>query len=260
MPEQDIRSASDQSAAKNWLVAIALLLIVAVAAWLLTAYTNVPFLAAWLVIAVIGWILYRIGHAHILGIILWVVAATLLSAWFWIPDMSSIMARVLFWSLPLLLFLSAVIVFMVFSLTRRRHYIGNCAGCVIAVFSVVNMAMVYGTIQHQRRGVESVQETRQLVLELHRLSAEIEAIRARLGRLPKDEAELVALRKKPMPEYHPGFRISYDRPGSDDYRRRGDYHLQCGASHFWGTHWDLFPWIFHFYGPDAEQRLYIESF
>ena len=60
-------------------------------------------------------------------------------------------------------------------------------------------------------------ETRQQIVK------DVEAIRLKLGRAPKDEAELVSLMGKPMPMVHEEskdkiFRINYYQTGEHDYR------------------------------------------
>jgi hypothetical protein len=115
---------------------------------------------------------------------------------------------------------------------------------VIAGMSAYNM-------QCCREGPEAIQETRQLIVKLHRLSAEIEAIRAKTGRLPKDETELVALRGKLLPPCSDNYPPSYYR---DD---RGGYSLNGYVTYFWGRGWGC---VFCYYGSDAAQRLHVESF
>lgn len=241
------------------------LAVVGVAIWLLVAYGHSPILAAWVVIAGVGWILCQYGKASVFAVILlWITAATMLALglcrpislgqpWLGIGQFLG--------TAGFLLFLAAGLLFLIASLKDRKRCAGNCAGFMLVFFSVVIAAASAYNVHCHRDGIETVQETRQMLLTLHRLTMEIEAIHARTGRYPANEAELVALRGKPMPQYHCIFRISYDRPGADDYRNRGAYHLQCGATHFWADHWDtIFPWIFHFYGPDAVQRVYVETF
>ena len=240
------------------------LVVVGVVAWLVTVHSRVPTLAAWLAVVAVGWILYRFDWANRLGAVLlcisaaiilglWLAASTPLEQqWVQIAQFVGTGASLLFFATGILFFIASIKV--------PKRCAGNCAGFMIVFFSVVIPAVSAYTIQSRRKTPEAVQETRQMLLTLHRLTAEIEAIHAKTGRYPANEAELVALRGKPMPQYHRTFRISYDRPGTDSYRKRGEYHLECSASRFWGKHWDLFGWIFHFYGPDATQRVYVETF
>jgi hypothetical protein len=125
---------------------------------------------------------------------------------------------------------------------------------MIVFFSVLVTAMSAHAIHSRREMAGAVQETRQLLLTLHRLSAEIEAIRAKTGRLPKDEAELVTLRGKPMPPYYRQYQVRYYR------NEMGGYSMHCSAPDFWGEHWDLFGWIILFYGPNSTQRLEVDLF
>jgi hypothetical protein len=158
-----------------------------------------------------------------------------------------------------LLSLPAGILLLLASVKNRTRCAGNCAGCMIVLFALVVYWVSGGTMRSYRVGPEAVQQTRQLILMLHRLTADIEAIRVRLGRLPNDEAELVALRGKPMPPYYQDYRVRYMRNYREGYPR-ADYFLECGASQFWGHHWDLFPWIFLFHGPNDVQRLQAVAF
>ena len=91
---------------------------------------------------------------------------------------------------------------------------------MIVLFSFVIYWTAGGTMRTYRFGPEAVQETRTLILTLHRLSTEIEGFRTRLGRLPNGEAELVALRGKPMPPYYPNYRVRYTRDHRTGYYPR----------------------------------------
>jgi hypothetical protein len=233
---------------------------VGAAAWALTTYARSPIAASCLTIVAICWTLFRFGRANLWGVVLWGFAAAILSAGFWTPETSEsdhglfvIPRGVVLGAGGFLLSLPAGIVFLFASVKNRSRCAGNCAGSMIVLFTFVVYCTAGSAMRTHRVGPEFVQETRQLLLTLHRLSAEIEAIRARTGRLPKDEAELVVLRGKPMPPFYHDYCVHYSREG-DSYR------LDCSASHFWGRSWDFFPWIFCYYGPDSPQRLQAISF
>jgi hypothetical protein len=253
---------------RHWMTYLGLLLaltLVGVVTWLLAAYSHSPLSAVWVVIAGLGWLLYRFGKASIFAVaLLWVTAATMLALGLCQPILLGqpwLRIGQFLGTAAFLVFLAAGLSFLIASLKDRAQCVGNCAGFMVVFFSVVIAAASAYNVYCYRRGPETVQETRQMLLTLHRLTMEIEAIHAKTGRYPANEVELVALRGKPMPQYHRLFRISYDRPGPDDYRSRGAYHLQCGTTHFWEDHWDtIFPWIFHFYGADAVQRVCVETF
>ena len=108
---------------------------------------------------------------------------------------------------------------------------------MVVLFSFVIYWTAGGTMRTYLFGPQAVQETRTLILTLHRLSTEIEGFRTQLGRLPNGEAELVALRGKPMPPYYADYRVTYRRD------QRTGYYLDCGAWNFWGDHWDIFAWM-----------------
>jgi hypothetical protein len=255
MSGNDLPSTMEPSSRRweTWLGVPVGFVVVGVAAWLLTVYAHAPIVAAWLVIAAVGWMLSRFGKASVLGIIVWIAAAAVLSAGFWTPvsfhGLFFFPSSFAFTAGGLLLSLPAGIIFLIASIKNQPRCAGNCAGCMIVLFTFVIYCTSGSTMQTHRFGPESIQETRQMILTMHRLSAEIEAIRAKTGRLPKDEAELVALRGKPMPPYRGDYRVSYQR------NDQGGYNLNCCASHFWGRGWDIFGWILIFHGPDAVQRL-----
>jgi hypothetical protein len=252
---------SSKTGSRRWasrLGALAGLAAVGVVVWLLTAYAHLFAIA---IVIAVGWFLHRYASAVAVG--LCVTAATLAVVG---HGMERLFGDQVEWIAIVcgagagIAYFAAGIVFFVASLKNRARCAGNCAGFMILFFTFVIAVMAAKIRQESMAGPEAVQETRQMIVTLHRLAAEIEDIHAKTGRYPADEAELVALRGRSMPQYHPIFRISYVRFETDSRRDRGEYQLQCSASHFWGRHWDLFAWIFHFYGTDATQRVYVETF
>ncbi len=226
-------------------------------------HAPVLVLASWLVIGTVGWILHRFGRATVIGIVLWAAAGVLMSASLWAsPSLGDPWVRILHF-LPaagLALTLPAGLVFLVASVRDRKRCAGNCAGCMVVLFSIIVPAVSACTIHRHRARCEAVQETRQLILMLHQVAGEIEAIRAQTGQLPKDEAELVALRGKPLPAYYREYRTKYYRTDSEGAPGRDGYYLDCTARDFWGEHQDLFGWILFFHGPHAVQRLDVDLF
>jgi hypothetical protein len=89
---------------------------------------------------------------------------------------------------------------------------------------------------------------------MHKLGAEIEAIRARIGRLPNDEQELVALRGQPMPPYFRAYQTHYYRHNKDAYR------IDAMVPDFWGNHGDIFGWIVHYSGPGSPRPFWVILF
>ncbi len=252
---------------RAWFLAIVVLAVAGAAAGLVAVYAHDPISASWVMIVAVGLTLFQFAGASRAsgwGVVFWIMAAAILSAGFWtLASLHEFMipSGAIFTVGGFLLSLPAGILFLVASIKNRSQCAGNCAGCMIVLFTFVIYCISGGTMRHYRAWPESVQETRQLILTLHRLTADIETFRSQLGRIPKDETELVSLRGKPMPPYHQNYGIRYMSFGKDRYPGlEGDYRLDCGASHFWGLHWDIFPWIFEYFGPTATPRLHAEAF
>ena len=122
----------------------------------------------------------------------------------------------------------------------------------MTVFFTIVIFGLSGFAEHERRvHDETIQATRELILTLHRLSAEIETIRSRLGRLPDNEGELVDLRGEQMPLFYKDFHITYRR---DD---RNGYSLNCCVGNVWGHGWGE---IIDFHGPESTQRISVVPF
>ena len=237
-----------------WLSVPLGLAVVGVAAWLLTTYAHLPIVATWLVFVAVGWVLYRNAKASVAGVALCVAAVAVaitgygLTALFGDPEgrIASFLGV-----LAGIMYLLGGLVFFIASLRNRTRCAGNCAGFMIVFFSIVISAMSACTQRDYRAGPQAIQETRELILTLHRLSAEIDAARAKTGRLPKDEAELVTLRGKPLPTHSSNYHVRYLQDND------GGYYLEGYVTYLWGGGWG---WVYCFYGSDAAQRLHVESF
>jgi hypothetical protein len=233
-----------------WLYGALILLAACTAARLLVAYVNSPLSASWVLIAAVGWVLYRIARASTVGTVLWCVGAAALGAGTWAPLPEDAEGRmVLLGVLGVLLPFVSSIVFLVTASRRRVGRVQNCGGCVLALFTLIIWLAAAKAIHDCRERVSSAEQTTKTLIQLHKLADEVETIRTRLGRLPANEAELVRLRGEPLPYHYSHFRIRYIRRDGDGYA------LTCGLSDFWGSHWDIFPWIFDYYGPQSTQRL-----
>ena len=81
MPESNPQFVPESPARRHaaWLVVPIVLALTGIAAWLLAACAHAPILATWLVIATIGWLLFRYGRANALAITVLVVAVAMLS-------------------------------------------------------------------------------------------------------------------------------------------------------------------------------------
>jgi len=189
------------------------------------------------------------------GIALWCLAALLISLQQWTPISEHLLGFKDMHSIFISLFLMiGSIVFLVSAARHRRRRVGNCAGCILAFFTLIICATMANDTQNCRRQMDDIERTTHILIILHKLANDIESIRTRIDRLPADEQELVRLRGKPMPTYRGLYRIHYYRYDMEQYD------LSCCQSNFWGSHWDLFGWILHYYGPHSTQRLHAELF
>jgi hypothetical protein len=118
---------------------------------------------------------------------------------------------------------------------------------MLVLFTVLIYCLPGGTLKTYRHRREATQETRQTILVLHCLAGDIEAIGTRLGRVPNDEAELVALRGKPMPHH-----VAYVNQG------KSNFVLTVWIPQAWGWR-DMFGWGLDFYGPNDVPRLQISD-
>jgi hypothetical protein len=202
-----------------------------------------------------GWALHRFARASARGTILWCAAAVAMSVVGWTATGGDAeMIREVCALVWLLLSLVSGIIFLIVAARQSAGRVGNCAGCALALFTIIVPLAAGGAAQSRLHRIEQVRRTARMILIFHRLGAEVEAIRTRLGRLPADEEELVRLRGKPMPPDGEKYRIRYYR------RDEKQYDMSYNAADFWGRHWDLFGWIFHYYGPSSPQRLHAELF
>ena len=147
--------------------------------------------------------------------------------------------------IPLLL--ASGIVFLVAAVRNRVRPTWNCALCNLALFTLIVWLLVGDKVAGylNRRGEE--RKTNVTFAELNKLGREIEAIHARLGRLPRDEEELVALRRNPMPEYF-------------IYAPRGDdrFLLICSLPRFWGRGAPVW-WEVVYFGPGSQRKIMIST-
>ena len=114
---------------------------------------------------------------------------------------------------------------------------------MLVLFTVLLFWFPGLTLKMYRYRWDAMQETRHKILVLHCLAGDIEAIRARLGRVPNDEAELVALRGKPMPHD-----VVYLNRGKSNFM------LFVWIPQAWGCR-DPFGLGLLFYGPNRVPRL-----
>ncbi|MFL5329977.1 MAG: hypothetical protein ACJ8C4_13815 [Gemmataceae bacterium] len=114
----------------------------------------------------------------------------------------------------------------------RRSRAKRILGAILLAVSVLNafglaILIAYGTGRRQ-----SEREHRENSVTLRKLLVDLEDIRTRLGRVPTDEAELIALRGKPMPKaYDQGalYPVDYLRTTDTTYR----LHYESWATDDW---------------------------
>ena len=219
-----------------------------VGAGLLAIYAGQPVLASCLIIAAIGYSLWFVG-ANTPGIVLWIVGAPMLSAAVWTASnrdwWNFLPPQILLTLGGFLLCLPAGICFLLASIKNRGRCAANCGGCMLVVFTVAIFSFPGCTLKTYRDTRDDKQGGRQTILALHRLIGDIEAIRARLGRVPNDEAELVTLRGKPMPPD-----VHYLNRGNPDYMLSGRFGGLWGVSYWHDFYLESL-------GPDPLPRLMV---
>lgn len=239
----------------RWLSGVLLLAASSAVAWVLVVHANLPWVASYVLAAAIGWTLYRLARVNTAGVILWCLAVVTTSTSCWaLPhgDEGALMA--LCGVTGSILFVASTIVYLIAALKDRTRRGRNCACCNLALFTWIAWSASCASIGSRLRHQEAVQHTTETIITLHKLAADVESIRARLGRLPTDEKELVALRQKPMPLFYIQYQIGYQRVDQDRY------HLTCSLSDFWDRHRDLFGWIVLYDGPAAPRRMQVILF
>jgi hypothetical protein len=233
---------------RSWLGVTGVLVVAGVGGGLLTIDAEHPVLASCLIIAAVGYTLWFAG-ANVPGVLLWIVAAAMLSVAVWATSHGAFFPPEILLALGgFLLSLPAGAVFLVASIKNRRRCAASCAGCTLVLSTVLIFWFPGETLHTYRDRREADQDARQTILMLHRLAADIDAIRARLGRVPNDDAELVALRGKPMP---PDF--LYVNQGDQSYVLTG---FVC---QLWGRG-DIFGWSVNYHGPNAVPRIRVSGF
>lgn len=217
---------------------------------------DLLWLASIVSIAVAGWVLVRFVRVSKVGIAAWCLGGAMMTTLFCLPSPDDFFGFTLLLGLAALLLIVFVsnIAFLLAAAANRTTRARNCACCVLTVFSLIIWMAVNRTAHRQHDYHEAVAQTTHTLITVHELGNDVESIKARLGRLPKDEKELVRLRGKPMPTYREKYTIGYVR--RDDDR----YYLTYNASDFWGRNGDLWGWIVEYYGPNSVRRLNVILF
>lgn len=241
---------------KRWAWRVALAMVTTAFIGWLAVGAGWPHFAALLAATLIAYVLFRFARVNGYGLALWLVGIVLVisfscvlhNGWF-IRGLEAFCGFVM-----IVLMLISCAVFLVAAVDDQTRRGRHCAACVMVVSSVFIPASCAATFVRNAHYLKSVALTTETLLTLNRLSIEIEAIRARLGRLPKGEQELVTLRGAPMPTFYEDFQIRYER------RDEQDYILSCTLNSFWGHGWDLFGWDLYYRGPDAPRRIQVILF
>jgi hypothetical protein len=230
----------------SWLDVKAVLAVGGMGAGLLMICGEWPILGSWLIIAAAGYALWFAG-ANIIGVLLWIAVAAMLSVALWTNSRSLFPPDILLALIGFLISFPAGMVFLVASIRNRRRCCANCAGCMLVFFTVLIFCVPGWTFKRYRCERDDRQETRQTIFAAHCLASESDAIFARLGRVPRDEAELVALRGKPMPPH-----VFYRERGKDRYL------LSCDVPQLWGYR-DAWGLGFALYGKKDALGLRVDS-
>jgi hypothetical protein len=203
----------------------------------------VAWLVACVLTAVVGWILNRFAHVKTAGVVLWCLATAALITATLSPKGDLWPISALCALMAVILFVASSIVFLVAAMKDRTRRRQNCAGCTLAAFTLIAWFVGLGVIGDCVRCQEHLKSGTETLMPLNKLGIEIESLRKRLGRLPRDEEELVSLRGTPMPPYYQELRLHYSRLDEEHYE------LRCVGS-----------WIVYYYGPNSPRRIKLESF
>jgi hypothetical protein len=219
---------------------------------------NIPVtLVSWVSLAIAGSLLYRYCRLNRWGILLWCLGGGLICAisreWPFKTATSTEKVDSLVWMAVTTLIASGI-VFLVAAVKDRSRRPGKYGGLALAAFTLFVWFAAVATVRQRLVEQERADETTHALIELHRLAAEIESLRLRIGRLPQDEEECVRLRGEPMPRFGRYGRISYAKHDADHYA------LTCCMNDFWGCGWDIFGYILVYRGPTSTQRLHVELF
>ncbi len=231
----------------------ALVLLVGVGLFSTAAHFDLPMQAAWGVIALIAWTLWRLTNASRWGIRLWAIGATAISlAWRWDLSLAQDSSGLLL-KLPnivgLLSLFVAGIIFFCALFEFRASVPENCFGVTLAFFSLFTLFSATSSANAIVNAQKNENATTQSLILLHKLGEEVEAIRAKRGSVPIDEEEFVRLRGEPLPIYRYTHRITYQR------RNGNEYELELLMPDFWGGSWDFFGYIIRYAGPRNPQRI-----
>jgi hypothetical protein len=227
-------------------------------AFVLITFFDLYVAASWILITVVGYVLYRWTELRRSGIVLWCLAAAAISIT--MPMAFSVSYDVgsgtkeFFSALGILLTIASTVVFIIAAALDRTRFPGNCGGAVLAlstfIISCAAVAAFHGDLSY----LKEVKETTQTIVELHKIGNEVEKFKLQLGRLPNNEEELVNLRGKPMPTNGRFTIVNYYK--LDD----NHYSLNSSLRSFWGRHWDLFGYVLSYYGPHSTRRIYADLF
>ena len=238
----------------GWLLGISILAAASAVAWAMVVYADAPWFASCVLTAAVGGILHRLARVNTAGIVIWSMVALSTASSVCLPDVAFGLLALLCTLAAMVLSAISVIVFLVAAAKDRTRRGRNCACCNLVLFTLVvgatSGAKISGHLRHQ----EAARHTTETLVKLNKLGVEIESIRSRLGRLPKDEEELVALRGRPMPTFREQFQIHYSRCDGDHY------YLECCVNDFWGRAWDIMGWIVYYHGPNSPRRIQVVSF
>ncbi len=237
----------------EWLGGLSTLTAACLVSWLLCDYAAAPVWAAFILSSAVAWVMYRFVRASTRGVILWYAAALSVLAWMSLPDGPDEVV----WAcavIGLLLALASSSAFLVAAVKNRGREAANCNGCALALSTLIGWIVIGGTIRGELRRHEEIQRTTHMLVAVHELAHDADAIRARLGRSPADEKEFVRLRGEPMPCSMPAEYLAYF------HNSEFDYQFNFGLRNFWGDHWDLFGYVAVYYGPSASPRLRVFLF
>jgi hypothetical protein len=217
----------------------------------ISIWIGIPVLPFAAGIPILAWLLYRIGDSPRWLVITWAIGAEMFAlAWQFRPTFGDWFPHPFFFlSLPagcmLCVVTSAIFTVMLF---RKRLPLGTgIVGSIMSIaIPVLWWLVIFPYVQrlNEAEKAKQVAHNKAIVIQIVK---EIEIVRAKLGRAPKNTAELEASMGHAMPfVYDNGFAspISYQRIGENEYQLH--YEL-----------WATDDWI---YSSNAPQKGWVQSF
>jgi len=222
---------------------------------LLIDYVDSPILASCMFTGVVGWFLSRWVGLNFWGVLFWCSALVLSYAMSWEKATTALHGTAntqVLLAVEMLCVGASMVCFFVASMRNQKKRKRNVIGVVLAILVLISFAGKTTGTPRQNAYLEAVRKTTQTLIGFHQLGNEVEALRAKLGRLPNNEEEFVRLRGEAMPVYSGTHCYHYSHADGTHYQ------ISCCMNCIWGIGFDLLGYHVCYYGPASTERIYSE--